>query len=400
MDTLKTVHARNDVDELSVNSCEMGAARKILHVDMDAFFAAIEQRDDKKLRGKPVIVGGNPWGRSVVSTCSYEARKFGVYSGMPCRSAVELCPSGIFLQPRMEYYRKVSNEISSIFMEVTDAIESLSIDEAFLDVTKNCTGNTFATHIARRLQQEILKKVGLSASVGVSYNPFLAKVASSMHKPAGLTVITPEKAETFLETLPIRRFYGIGMVMAARLEARQIFTGADLKAMPLSLLTEMFGKVGRFYYGIVRGHDPRIVQARRLRKSIGRECTFARDLQGVADAEVALHRIAAHIANLLQSNELCGRSLALKVRYDNFQCIMRSRSFQRNFSDFEQIISIARQLLVERTEVATRRIRLLGISVGMLTKCCQNVSNSQKISQLELPLIFDGQCDAQSQVIT
>jgi DNA polymerase-4 len=355
---------------------------------MDAFFASIEQHDNEKLRGKPVIVGGNPWGRSVVSTCSYEAREFGVRSGMPCRRAAELCPMGVFIPCRMAHYATVSRDIFNIFHKVTPTVEPLSVDEAFLDVTQNALHCQSAVQVARELQRNVAIEVGLSCSIGISYNQFLAKVASGLRKPNGLTVILPEEAEKFLETLPIREFYGIGRATAERLEARQVFTGADLKALSLATLTELFGKVGRHYYNIVRGRDFRRVEPPGPRKSLGKECTFEEDLRDISEAVAELKKIASAVSAALRLNNLHGRCLTLKVRYNNFESITRSCSLPQPTCDEELIAFTSERLLRERTEVAVRRIRLLGISLSQFAEQSCEIAKPLELRQIELPLIF------------
>jgi DNA polymerase-4 len=361
--------------------------RKILHLDMDAFFAAIEQRDEPKYRGKPLIVGGNPWGRGVVSTCSYEARKFGIHSSMPSRRALELCPHAIFLPVRMEHYASVSREIFALFSEITDLVEPLSVDEAYLDVTQNFLCESSATRLAKLLQDRIFRETGLTASAGVSYNCFLAKVASGMRKPCGLTVITPNRAEEFLDRLPIRKFYGIGPATAEKLEARQIFTGADLRAISRNSLMELMGKMGSFYYAIVRGHDPRPVIVSRVRKSYGRECTFGEDLETLADAIAALRQIATSVAAGLREENLRGRTVTLKVRYDNFESITRSQTFLEPIADENALAAAATVLLQEKTEAMTRRIRLLGVTVSSFDLPTSS-NRPVRYIQTELALIF------------
>jgi DNA polymerase-4 len=255
--------------------------RKIIHIDMDAFYAAIEQRDNPALKGKPVIVGGDPDRRGVVSTCSYEARKFGVRSAMPSRTAMRLCPDAVLLYPRFEAYSKASKQVMSIFAEYTDLIEPLSLDEAFLDVTENKKNIPSATVIAMEIKRKIFEITGLTASAGVSYNKFLAKTASEINKPDGIAVIIPSEAEVFLEKLPIGKFFGIGKVSEKKMISLGITSGLELKATPLDKLVKHFGKNGRFYYDIVRGIDWRPVEPLRERKSYGREITLDEDILDV-----------------------------------------------------------------------------------------------------------------------
>ena len=256
----------------------MELQRKIIHIDMDAFFAAVEQRDNPELRGKPVIVGGDPGGRGVVATCSYEARRFGIHSAMSCARAYRLCPQARFVPPRFEAYRTVSLQIREIFHQYTDLVEPLSLDEAFLDVTDNKPAIQSATWVAQEILQKIKQVTGLTASAGVSYNKFLAKIASDMHKPDGLTVVTPEQAKAFIEVLPVRRFHGVGRVTEKRMQTLGILTGADLKKRPQQELDKNFGKAGQYYYQIARGIDLRPVLPNRVRKSIGKETTLSEDI--------------------------------------------------------------------------------------------------------------------------
>ncbi len=337
--------------------------RKIIHVDMDAFFASIEQRDRPELRGKPVIVGGSAERRGVVSTCSYEARAFGVHSAMPTARALRLCPQGIFLDVDMRKYQTVSAEIRAIFHEYTDLVEPMSIDEAFLDVTENRRGFTSATRLARELLREIFRRTGLTASAGVSCNKFLAKVASGLRKPAGLSVIPPEQVESFLEALPIEKFYGIGRVTASRLRRMNIRTGRDLKQLDLAILTANFGKSGAFYYQIVRGIDDRPVEITDERKSVGRETTFAEDVSDPRRLRIVLRSLARKVASRLIRHHLAGRTVTLKVRYDDFQTVTRAASFHHFLNNGEAIGEIAVGLLA-RTEVARRPVRLIGVTVS------------------------------------
>ncbi|MDR2030159.1 MAG: DNA polymerase IV [Puniceicoccales bacterium] len=354
---------------------ENGGGRKIIHVDMDAFFAAIEQRDEPKFRNKPLIVGGNPWGRGVVATCSYEARRYGIHSAMPSRRAVELCPHAIFLPPRMEYYATISKKIFAIFSEFSHLVEPLSIDEAFLDVTHNFFNEPSATRLARQLQRQIFSATQLTASAGVSFNPFLAKVASSVQKPNGLTVIPPERARKFLDALPIIKFYGVGPATAKKLEARQIFFGADLFALSQKTLEEILGRTGNYLYHMVRGIDQRPIVANRERQSLGKEVTFAEDLREVQDACQALRQLSSIVAAALREENLRGRTVTLKLRYDNFESITRSITLAERIDGEDDILAAAEGLLLSRTEALTRRIRLLGITVSSFTepKCSGEV---------------------------
>ena len=306
--------------------------RKIIHIDMDAFFAAVEQLDHPEYRGKPVIVGGTPEQRGVVSTASYEARKFGIHSAMPAKTARRLCPDGIFVRGNMHRYREISHMIRGIFREVTDVIEPLSIDEAFLDVTCNKLNEPSATKVAMFLQQKIFQTTGLTASAGVSFNKFLAKIASDWRKPAGLTVITPARAEEFIFQLKIEKFYGVGEATAKQFHKLNIKNGKDLYALPLETLISHFGKMGLFYYNIVRGIDFRPVEPRESRKSLGREITLAHDLSDMSALRGLLHQLASKVSAMLAREKLAGRTITLKVRYEDFSTVTRSLTVPENIA--------------------------------------------------------------------
>lgn len=355
--------------------------RKIIHVDMDAFFAAVEQRDNPALRGKPVIVGGKPGGRGVVSTCSYEARKFGVHSAMPTNKAYQLCPHGIFVRGRFEAYKEASNIIREIFFDYTDLVEPLSLDEAYLDVTENHKGNPSATLIAEEIRARIWKETQLTASAGVAPNKFLAKVASDFNKPDGLTVITPDKAEQFLEDLDIKKFYGVGKATQTKMHALGIKTGADLKKWSEIDLVKAFGKSGRYYYKIVRGIDNREVKPHRTRKSYGKEKTFSEDIGDLDWVNNFLDELSQTISDGMQKIPTAGKTITLKVRYKNFDTVTRSHSLAHYTNKKEEISTIARQLL-EQTDAGIREIRLLGISLSNL-----NLIEKEYFEQLELPIV-------------
>lgn len=357
-----------------------GHIRKIIHVDMDAFFAAVEQRDNPELRGKPVIVGGKPGGRGVVSTCSYEARKYGVRSAMPTNEAYRLCPHGIFVGARFDAYKEASEIVRNIFFEYTDLVEPLSMDEAFLDVTNNHKGNPSATLVAKEIRQRIFEATQLTASAGVAPNKFIAKVASDFNKPNGLTVITPDKVEAFLEELDIKKFFGVGKATQKKMHALGIKTGADLKKWTEIDLVKAFGKPGRFYYKIVRGIDNREVKPHQTRKSYGKERTFSEDVGDLNWVNNFLDELAGSISEGMQKIPTAGKTITLKVRYKNFDTITRSQSLTHHTNKKEEISSIARQLL-EQTEAGTREIRLLGISLSNL-----NLIKKEYYEQLELPV--------------
>ena len=354
--------------------------RKIIHIDMDAFFAAVEQLDHPEWRGLPVIVGGRPEQRGVVSTASYEARKYGIHSAMPAKTARRLCPEGIFVDGNIRRYREVSQQIRKIFAEVTDLIEPLSIDEAYLDVTCNKLNEPSATRVAMYLQQRIFSETGLTASAGVSFNKFLAKVASDWRKPAGLTVITPARAKNFLFQLKIEKFYGVGEATAKLFHNMNVKTGEDLYRLPLETLLSRFGKIGMFYYNIVRGIDLREVAPREERKSLGREITLAHDLEDMNVIRELLKRLAVKVSQLLSREKLSGRTVTLKVRYEDFSTITRSMTMPECIAS-AAALEQAGAILLERTEVGTRKVRLMGLSVSGFPG-----GNVQKSVQLELPL--------------
>ncbi|MDN3516907.1 DNA polymerase IV [Aquisalimonas lutea] len=334
--------------------------RKIIHVDMDAFYASVEQRDDPALRGLPVLVGGSPQGRGVVAAASYEARRFGIHSAMPAARAVRLCPDAVFMRPRFEVYRAVSREIRAILAEYTDLVEPLSLDEAYLDVTETPGFDGSATRIAAALRRAIRERTGLTASAGVSYNKFLAKQASDLEKPDGLAVIPPDQGEAFVAALPVGRFHGVGRATEARMQALGIHTGADLRRWDLADLQQAFGKRAPFYYGIARGVDERPVQPVRERKSVGAENTFPRDLAARADMRAALEPLAAKVAAGLAAKQLQARTLTLKVKYADFELITRRRTSRMAIREAEDMMPVL-DVLLEETDVRRRAVRLLGV---------------------------------------
>jgi DNA polymerase IV len=339
--------------------------RKIIHVDMDAFYASVEQRDNPKYRGKPLVVGGSPDKRGAVAAASYEARQFGIHSAMPSRTAIQRCPHLIFAPPRFEVYREISEQIRSIFLSYTDLVEPLALDEAYLDVTENKQGIASATAIARQIKQAILQKTQLTASAGVSFNKFLAKIASGMNKPDGLTVIQPDEAEPFIEALPIEAFYGVGRATATKMQELGIRTGADLKQYSERELVQHFGKVGRFYYQIARGIDDRPVNPNRIRKSIGAETSFDPDLEGREVIEQKLEAIAQEVHQRMERNETKGRTLTLKVKFADYRQITRSRTMLEYVESQDQILMIALELLAS-IELEAQAVRLLGITLSNL----------------------------------
>src|SRR5690554_3441652 len=309
----------------------MPQLRKIIHVDMDAFFASVEQMDNPDLRGKPLAVGGNHE-RGVVAAASYEARKYGVRSAMASKLAARKCPHLIFVKPRFERYKEISLQIRDIFSTYTDLVEPLSLDEAFLDVTENKVHNPSATLIAREIRERIKEKTGLNASAGISYNKFLAKIASDINKPNGQAVITPEKATGFLEKLPIERFYGIEKVTSEKMKRLGIHNGWDLKQYSLNFLVQRFGKAGGHYYNIVRGIHLSEVHPHRDRKSLSVETTFEKDLFDQEELAVAMGRLSEELLRRLNKNDIKGRTLTLKLKYNDFTLQTRSKSLEHYLS--------------------------------------------------------------------
>ncbi|WP_334891048.1 DNA polymerase IV [Nostoc sp.] len=315
--------------------------RKIVHVDMDAFYASVEQRDNPSYRGKPLVVGGSPNQRGVVAAASYEARKFGIHSAMPSVTAIAKCPGLIFVRPRFDVYREISTSIHTIFKRYTDLVEGVALDEAYLDVTENKQNITYASTIARHIKTAIFQETQLTATAGVSINKFLAKMASGQNKPNGLTVILPEQAMpfaerlvekagacaiAFVEQLAIEKFHGIGEVTAAKMHSLGIHTGADLKTRSLTELTHHFGKAGNYYYKIARAEDDRPVEANRVRKSIGAQTSFARDLSDYSEMLQELEQIAQIVEQRLEQHETRGRTLTLKVKFSDYQQLSRSKT--------------------------------------------------------------------------
>jgi DNA polymerase-4 len=339
--------------------------RKIIHIDMDAFYASVEQRDFPEYRGKPLVVGGLPQGRGgVVATASYEARKFGVRSAMSSKRALQLCPDALFVRPRFAAYKEVSQHIREIFSRYTDLIEPLSLDEAYLDVTNDKLNIGSAIDIAKQIKQAIKDELNLTASAGVSINKFVAKIASDINKPDGLKFIGPSSIENFMEQLPVEKFFGVGKVTAQKMKQMGLHTGGDLKKLTEDEMTRHFGKPGRFYYQIVRGIDNREVQPHRETKSLGAEDTFAYDLTTLAEMEAELDKIAEVVHNRLLKYELKGRTLTLKVKYSDFKQITRNQSFTMAFNDLETISNTAKQLMAATNPDDNTRIRLLGISLS------------------------------------
>ncbi|MET4137676.1 DNA polymerase IV [Pedobacter sp. UYP1] len=337
--------------------------RKIIHIDMDAFYATVEQRDFPEYRGKPIVVGGSPDGRGVVATASYEAREFGIHSAMSSRKAIQLCPHAIFVYPRFDAYKSVSVSIREIFRRYTDLIEPLSLDEAFLDVTTDKLNIGSALEIAKQIKDAIKNELNLSASAGVSSNKFVAKIASDMNKPDGLTFIGPSKINAFMEKLPVEKFFGVGKVTADKMKKMGLYNGADLKKLSEQELIRKFGKTGKFYYKIVRGIDDRPVQPHRLTKSLSVEDTFGKDLISTEELVTELELIAEKVAERLEKNKLKGKTLTLKIKFDDFKQLTRNTSFPTGVSDYATIITAAKELLF-KVETDDRKIRLLGITLS------------------------------------
>ncbi|MDN3440628.1 DNA polymerase IV [Psychrobacter sp. APC 3279] len=343
--------------------------RKIIHIDMDAFYASVEQRDFPELRGKPLVVGGDPNGRGVVAAASYEVRQFGVRSAMSCYEARKRCPEVIFVRPRFEVYRAVSSDIRNIMYSLTPHVEPLSLDEAYLDVTGLTVHKGSATLMANWLRTQILQHTGLTASAGVSFNKMLAKIASDINKPNGTAIITPEDADAFISTLPIERFHGIGKATARRLHAMGVTNGADLRRMSAEVLINEFGKRGQFYHDIAHGRDERAVKSERLHKSVGSETTFRENLNDDTALRVQIYEQNADAFAQLHKKNLVAHTITLKVKYADFTQITRTHTLTTAFSSAESahywldklFLDIPRQL----------PIRLVGVTFSSLTPAAQ-----------------------------
>lgn len=336
--------------------------RKIIHIDMDAFYASIEQRDNPAYRSKPIAVG-RPEKRGVVATASYEARKFGVHSAMSSMKAIQLCPDLIFVKPRFEVYKEVSAQIHEIFHEYTDLIEPLALDEAFLDVTENKKNIPLAVDIAKAIKQEIREQLHLIASAGVSYNKFLAKIASDYRKPDGLYTIHPDRAEDFIAHLPIEAFWGIGKVTAREMHTLGIHNGADLRQCSLTFLTRNFGKNGQLYHDFARGIDPRPVTPVRIRKSVGCEQTFEKDLTEHIPIIIELYHVTTELMERLEKAAFRGHTLTLKITFADFTRKTRSISVTHPLLQRQEILTLAKQLLQE-IDLQSSGIRLIGLTVS------------------------------------
>jgi DNA polymerase-4 len=357
----------------------MSSTRKIIHIDMDAFFAAVEQRDKPEYRNKPVIVGGAPGSRGVVATCSYEARRYGVHSAMPSAHAYRLCPQAIFVKPRFEAYQQASLMIRKIFADYTDLIEPLSLDEAYLDVSATTMHQGSACLIAKDIKAAIKQKTQLIASAGVSYNKFLAKIASDINKPDGFYLITPDQGAAFAEQLQVGKFHGIGKATSDKMQALGIQTGKDLKKLSLEVLQQHFGKSGLHYFNICRGIDNRPVNSDRITKSVGVETTFQQDINDRQE-------IARHLQGLLESalqkateKQLAARTLTVKIKYHDFVQITRSRTLPYSLTSTSDTIPVLENLLAN-TDIGNRAVRLLGVTLSTL----ENQSAADRFQQLDL----------------
>lgn len=342
---------------------EINPNRKIIHVDMDAFYASVEQMDNPDLRGKPVAVGGNEI-RGVVSAASYEARKFGVRSALSGALAKKYCPELIFVRPRFDRYKEISQKIRKIFHDYTDLVEPLSLDEAYLDVTQNKKGNPSASLIAQEIRLRILNEVGLSASAGISVNKFIAKVASDVNKPNGQKTVSPDEVISFLEDLPIRKFYGVGKVTTEKMYQLGIFTGLNLKSKPIEFLEKHFGKSGAFYFNVVRGIHNSEVKPNRITKSVAAEHTFDENLTSEIFMQERLETIAAELDRRLKKHKIAGKTVTLKIKYSDFTQQTRSKTLPYFISDKSLLFDTVKELLFQ--ERMKDSVRLLGISLSNL----------------------------------
>ncbi len=361
---------------------QVDTSRKIVHIDMDAFYASVEQRDNPEYRGLPLVVGGNS-ARGVVAAASYEARQFGIRSAMAMQKALAQCANLIVVSPRMEVYKTVSSQIREIFLEHTDLVEPLSLDEAFLDVTRNKKGIPSASWVAQEIRATIHERTGLTASAGVSFNKFLAKVASGMNKPNGLTLILPEQAPAFVASLPIEKFFGVGKATADKMHQMGIATGADLLRLTIQELESAFGKAGRTYYHIVHNNDLRPVNPNRDRLSVGTEDTFDQDMRNRQEILDRMETIAHEVVRRMEKSQFVGRTLTLKVKFADFRQITRSRTLDYPIRDVDEIVATARNLFVG-VVIPPRGIRLVGLTVS---NACRAGWTGWR--QLTLPLFLE-----------
>ena len=342
--------------------CNVMDERKIIHIDMDAFYASVEQRDHPELRGKAIAVGHSEE-RGVVAAASYEARKYGVRSAMSSLKAKQLCPHLVFVPGRMAVYKEVSAQIHAIFHDYTDLIEPLSLDEAFLDVTHNKKNIPLAVDIAKEIKLRIHEELNLVASAGISYNKFLAKVASDYRKPNGLCTIHPDQAQEFIDRLPIEAFWGVGKVTAKKMHTLGIHRGKELRQCTLEMLTRIFGKAGHIYYNFARGIDLRPVEAERIRKSVGCEHTLDKDITSQSSVIIELYHVATELVERLKRNGFSGNTLTLKIKFYDFKQITRSLTQEKELQRLEDILPLAKQLLKE-VDYTIRPIRLIGLTVS------------------------------------
>lgn len=360
--------------------------RKIIHIDMDAFYASVEQLDNPELRGKPLAVGGLG-NRGVVAAASYEARKFGVYSAMSSMAARERCPELIFVPTRFERYREISKTVREIFFEYTDLVEPLSLDEAYLDVTKNKKGNPSATLIAEEIRIEIRERTGLNASAGVSVNKFIAKIASDINKPNGQKTIPPEEVLSFLESLDVKEFHGVGKVTRAKLYRLGVFTGKDLKAQSKAFLEDHFGKSGIHYYNIVRGIQKSAVRPERLQKSLAAEHTFSENISSEIFMMERLDEIADAVERRLEKRNLAGKTVTLKIRYSDFSIQTRSRTVADFINTKKEFLPVVKGLLYQ--EEMKDSVRLLGISISNLNnEDAKDTDAKKETIDVQLKLAF------------
>lgn len=360
--------------------------RKIIHIDMDAFYASVEQMDNPDLKGKPVAVGGNEV-RGVVSAASYEARKFGVRSAMSGAQAKRNCPDLIFVKPRFDRYKEISRKIRKIFFEYTDLVEPLSLDEAYLDVTVNKKNNPSASLIAQEIRKRIFEEVGLTASAGISINKFVAKVASDYNKPNGQKTVNPSEVEAFLEKLDIKKFYGIGKVTAEKMYQLGIFTGYDLKQKPLEFLEKHFSNSGLYYYQICRGIHNSQVKPNRTIKSVGAERTFFENLSSEVFLEEKIISIANELEKRLQKSKIAGKTITLKLKYSDFSLQTRSKTLPYYISDKSLLIDVAKELLYQ--ERLKDSVRLLGLSLHNLNNQESKKTQEPKQKSISIQLQFD-----------
>lgn len=345
---------------------ERDTGRKILHVDMDAFYASVEMRDQPALRHQPVVIAKHPnltGGRGIVSTCNYKAREYGIHSAMSAAEAYKRCPHAVFIQGNMQHYAEVSKQIHQVFQQYTDLIEPLSLDEAYLDVTDNKVGEKSASRLAKRIQQHIYQEIGLTCSVGVSYNKFLAKVASDYQKPSGITVVPPEQAEKFLDALPIQKFYGIGKKSVPHFLELGIKNGYDLRQWELDDLMATFGKMGQSLYLKVRGIHHAPVQAQRERKSIGKETTFVQFLQTEEMVTEALAQLCRRVYRTAEAKKRQGKTVTLKIRYEDFETLTRQHQYSLPLATYEALYEAVVTLWEAHGDLA-KSIRLLGVSIS------------------------------------